>query len=346
MSLYIFFIFSFFSFCDKPYPFQMTTQDPATNAMEWMIDFYDLICFDLIIIVSIVLVLILTLLFCPIHFDTGYRYASKSFSHSTALEVFWTIVPAILLISIAYPSFNLLYALDEDFDYIHECIKIIGHQWYWTYEYHFEIYDVQYDSYMLDSTALDSIEYLTNENLELKPLTRLDREDVRRQRFMRLLDVDNRLPIPVNSNVVLLITSADVLHSWAVPSFGIKVDACPGRLTKTTLVVKRPGVYYGQCSEICGVNHGFMPIVVEGVVERGFRQYMYNARDRGISTIHRIHFMKTELLHKLYNRKNILIQHDFQRRVNRPFTYPSINIRHRLRNKRGYLVEPYTSGRF
>lgn len=254
-------IFSMFSFCDIPLHYQMTIQDPATKTLEWMIDLYDLICFDLIVVVSIVFVLILSILFLPMHLDNEKRYSSKSFSHSTALEVFWTIVPAILLISIAYPSFNLLYALDEDFDFIEHAYKIIGHQWYWTYEYHHDRFDINFDSYLID--PISSKDYKPN-TLEYTSM----RSTKINTSFMRLLDVDNRLSIRARTNNVLLITSADVLHSWTIPSFGIKVDACPGRLTKATLFIKRPGLYFGQCSEICGINHGFMPIVVEAYIEK------------------------------------------------------------------------------
>lgn len=256
----IFYFLSFFSFiasCDLPQHFQYKIQDPATENLEWMIDLYDLICFELIVIVSVVLMLLISLLYSPTHSysnsNAQLRYSKKSFSHSTELEIFWTIVPAILLITIAYPSFNLLYALDEEFDYIEYAIKIIGHQWYWTYEYHIGYKDVKFDSYMVDQKDLarfyPGLLYTYSDDL----------------RFTRLLEVDNRLILPAQAKIVLLITSADVLHSWTVPSFGVKVDACPGRLTKANLCIKRPGIYFGQCSEICGINHGFMPITVQAL---------------------------------------------------------------------------------
>jgi cytochrome c oxidase subunit 2 len=226
------FFFHFFSLCDAPEPYQMVIQDPATEVLEWMIDLYDLICFELIIIISIIFVLLLHLLFNPIHHSNSER----TFSHSTNLEVFWTIVPALLLVTIAYPSFSLLYALD-DLTVPSLTIKIIGHQWYWTYEYNSFNTSFAFDSYILNS-----YEYGSGQ--------------------LRLLETDNRLTLPIKTHIRLLITSADVLHSWTIPSFGIKVDACPGRLNQATLFIKRPGLYFGQCSEICGINHGFMPIVV------------------------------------------------------------------------------------
>lgn len=225
--------FYFISFCDCPQSFQMVPQDPATKTLEWMIDFYDLICFELIIIISIIFILLLNIIFNPIH----HSHSEYTFSHSTYLEVFWTIAPAILLITIAYPSFNLLYALD-DLTLPKVTVKIIGHQWYWSYEY--TLWGGDY--YSFDSYILNSFEYGSGQ--------------------LRLLETDNRVSLPIRTHIRLLITSADVLHSWAVPSFGIKVDACPGRLNQAALYIKRPGVYFGQCSEICGINHGFMPIVI------------------------------------------------------------------------------------
>lgn len=210
----------------------MITQDPATEVLEWMIDFYDLICFQLIIILSIIFILLLNILFNPSH----HSHSKSKFSHSTYLEIFWTIAPAFLLTTIAYPSFSLLYALD-DLTIPSLTIKIIGHQWYWSYEYNSFNTNFCFDSYILNS-----YEYGSGQ--------------------LRLLETDNRLCLPVKTHIRLLITSADVLHSWTIPSFGIKIDACPGRLNQATLFIKRPGLYFGQCSEICGINHGFMPIVV------------------------------------------------------------------------------------
>jgi len=178
------------------------------------------------------------------------------FSHSSLLEIVWTIIPALILIAIAVPSFALLYSLDELVDPV-LTLKVVGHQWYWSYEYSDyyanvvsgEFPTIQYDSYML-------------------PL-----ENLIEGRF-RLLEVDNRVVLPTHSHIRLLITAADVLHCWAIPSFGVKLDACPGRLSQASLFIKREGMYYGQCSEICGVNHGFMPIVVEAVSTDEFANWL------------------------------------------------------------------------
>ena len=145
---------------------------------------------------------------------------------------------------IAVPSFGLLYSLDELIDPT-VTLKVVGHQWYWSYEYS-------------DYATLEGGESLNFDSYMIAT------EDLTHGSF-RLLEVDNRVILPVNTHIRVLVTAADVLHSWAVPSFGIKVDACPGRLSQASLFIKREGTYYGQCSEICGVNHGFMPIVVKGV---------------------------------------------------------------------------------
>jgi len=169
---------------------------------------------------------------------------AQKFTHSSLLEIVWTILPALVLLVIAIPSFTLLYSLDELIDPV-VTLKIVGHQWYWSYEYS-------------DYATLEGGESLNFDSYMVST------DDLTYGSF-RLLEVDNRVVLPVNSHIRLLVTAADVLHSWAVPSFGIKVDACPGRLSQASLFLKREGVYYGQCSEICGVNHGFMPIVVKGV---------------------------------------------------------------------------------
>jgi cytochrome c oxidase subunit 2 len=161
--------------------------------------------------------------------------------HNTKLEIIWTIIPTIILIFIAIPSFILLYSLDEVIN-PSITLKAIGHQWYWSYEYsdYTDENSINFDSYMI-----------TENDLEIGQF--------------RLLEVDNRVVLPINTHVRVLITAGDVLHSWAVPSMNIKADAVPGRLNQLTIFVKRPGVYYGQCSELCGVNHAFMPIVIEAV---------------------------------------------------------------------------------
>jgi cytochrome c oxidase subunit 2 len=225
--------------CDAPESWQMGFQDPATPVMEGIIFFHNYLMFFLIVIGALVFYL---LGFAIVKFSEEKMPVPNKFTHSSILEIVWTILPALVLLLIAVPSFTLLYSLDELVDPV-ITVKIIGHQWYWSYEYSDYATlkgggTIAYDSYMVPTS-------------ELAPTGAL-----------RLLEVDNRLVLPTNTHIRLLVTSADVIHSWAVPSFGIKVDATPGRLSQASLFIKRAGSYYGQCSEICGVNHAFMPIVV------------------------------------------------------------------------------------
>jgi len=181
-----------------------------------------------------------------------WRYSlnrvTRKIDHGKFRELVWTILPTIILVLIAIPSIKLLYFLDHPIA-INENIvftyKIIGHQWYWSYEY-FKIVNFNFENYEFDSYLLDEQTIFENSGL-------------------RLLEVDNPLIMPLNVGIRLLITAIDVLHSWSVPSLGVKMDAVPGRLNQVCFIIKRPGEFYGQCSEICGINHGFMPIKVIGV---------------------------------------------------------------------------------
>jgi len=167
--------------------------------------------------------------------------------HNTTLEIFWTLIPCFILLLIAIPSFSLLYAV-EDLNLIESTIKIIGNQWYWTFEIPGETFEKKFDSVMISENDL-------------------------LHGTLRLLEVDERLKLPIEKQLRLFITASDVLHSFAIPSLGIKMDACPGRLNQVALWIKRSGIYYGQCSEICGIQHGFMPIVIEGVDTTSFLEW-------------------------------------------------------------------------
>lgn len=165
---------------------------------------------------------------------------TKNVTHGVILEIVWTLIPVVILIGIAIPSFALLYSIDEIID-PSLTLKITGHQWYWSYEYtDYENEKIMFDSYMIPENELVIGE-------------------------RRLLEVDRKVWLPVNTYIRLLITAVDVLHAWAIPAFGIKMDAIPGRLNQVSLFIKREGIFYGQCSELCGVNHGFMPIAVKSV---------------------------------------------------------------------------------
>jgi cytochrome c oxidase subunit 2 len=229
------------AFCDAAEPWQLGLQDPATPVMEGIVNFHNHLMFFMVFIAMFVFWMLSRVIF---YFNSTANPKSEKFTHSTILEIVWTIIPACILLVIAIPSFALLYSLDEMIDPT-TTLKVIGHQWYWSYEYS-------------DYASLEGGDTL-NFDAYMLP----DEELVRGS--FRLLEVDNRVLLPTNTHIRVLVTAADVLHSWSVPSFGIKVDACPGRLTQASLFLKRAGVYYGQCSEICGVNHAFMPIVVRGV---------------------------------------------------------------------------------
>lgn len=170
------------------------------------------------------------------------RHINQNLLEMQIVEWVWTIIPAILLLQIALPSLLLLYILDETVD-SSLTLKTIGHQWYWSYEYR-DFWSLardkglEFDAYMIPSSEIES-------------------------NYFRLLDVDNRTVVPVQTQIRILISSADVLHCWAVPSFGVKADAVPGRLNQVKFISQRPGLYYGQCSEICGANHRFIPIIIE-----------------------------------------------------------------------------------
>jgi cytochrome c oxidase subunit 2 len=239
--------------CDTAEAWQTGIQDPSTPMLEGMLFFYNELMFYMVGIGIAVILMLGMILFL---FEETRNAISMNFSHASLLEIIWTIIPAIILFFISVPSFTLLYSLDELSDPL-VTLKITGHQWYWSYEYENYILPLYSES---NSFGFDSYMQAT-EDLTMGSL--------------RLLEVDHRVLLPINSHIRLLITSADVLHSWAIPSFGIKVDACPGRLTQASLFIKRTGLYFGQCSEICGVNHGFMPIVVKAVSAELYSSWLF-----------------------------------------------------------------------
>jgi cytochrome c oxidase subunit 2 len=244
-------MFEFNIFYDSPVSRQYGFQDPATPIMEGIIDLHHDLMFFLVVVCIFVVWMLARILYFFINRNNEIHVPIR-FTHHTTLEVVWTIIPSLILILIAVPSFALLYAMDEVIN-PSITIKTVGHQWYWSYEYSDQGVLAQdqilFDSYML-----------LEEDLTLG--------------YLRLLEVDNRVVLPSKVHVRLLITAADVLHSWAVPSLGIKLDACPGRLNQVGVYIKRNGTFYGQCSEICGVNHAFMPITVDAVSMDNYLQWV------------------------------------------------------------------------
>ena len=239
---------------DGSVPYQIGFQDPASTIMEGLY-FFNLHL--LFIIIGIVLLVGWLLFLVLKNFFEVYNSDFKQFTHNNLIEIIWTSVPALILLSLASPSFSLLYSLDEISD-PELTLKILGHQWYWSYE----ISDFN------SCTGKQHLKYscymLTEESI--KPKSSLG--------LLRNLETNKRIMLPTNTHLRLLITAVDVLHSWTIPSFGVKVDACPGRLNQANLFIKRFGMFFGQCSEICGVNHGFMPIVVVAVPSSQYYHYM------------------------------------------------------------------------
>uniref|UniRef100_A0AAU6QFS1 Cytochrome c oxidase subunit 2 n=1 Tax=Nepsalus decorosus TaxID=2950595 RepID=A0AAU6QFS1_9NEOP len=213
----------------------LSLQNSTSPLMEQLIFFHDHTLLILMMITILVAYLLSTLFF--------NKFINRFLLEGQTIEIIWTILPAITLIFIALPSLRLLYLLDE-IDNPSITLKAIGHQWYWSYEYS-DFLNVEFDSYMIPTNELS-------------------------MNGFRLLDVDNRTTLPTNTQVRMLITAADVLHSWTVPAMGIKIDATPGRLNQTNFFMNRPGLFFGQCSEICGANHSFMPIVIESTPMKMF----------------------------------------------------------------------------
>nr|WDY84695.1 cytochrome c oxidase subunit II [Gilpinia sp. 3 GYN-2022c] len=215
----------------------LTFQNANSPIMEQLMFFHDYAMIILILITLSILYLMSSMILSKLY--------NKYLLNKQNIEIIWTLTPAIMLVLIAIPSIHLLYLTDE----INKpliTIKTIGHQWYWSYEYS-DFNNIEFDSYMNSSLDVNSF---------------------------RLLDVDNTTVIPMNTQVRMIITSGDVIHSWTVPSIGKKIDAIPGRLNQISLFIKRPGMMFGQCSEICGANHSFMPIVIESIPMNFFLKWI------------------------------------------------------------------------
>ena len=228
-------------FNDAPHPWQIGFQDSAAPGFSGIVELHNTIFFYLVVICVGVFWALGSIIF---YYNIKKSpIVHKYLNHGTLIELIWTISPAFILIAIAFPSFRLLYLLDEVIS-LTITIKVVGHQWYWSYEYSDYINErgesIEFDSYMIPESDLELGQF-------------------------RLLDVDNKVIVPTDTHVRLIVTGADVIHSFAVPSLGLKIDAVPGRLNQTSFLAERTGTFYGQCSEICGVWHGFMPIAIEAV---------------------------------------------------------------------------------
>jgi cytochrome c oxidase subunit 2 len=231
-------------FAAEPQPWQMGMQPPATPVKDRLQDLNN----ELLVITTLITIFVLGLLVYVItRFNEKANPTPSRTSHNTVVEVIWTVVPVLILVIIAIPSFKLLYYMDRT-QQADMTIKVTGHQWYWTYEYP-DQGGISFDSNIIPED-------------ELKPGQK------------RLLEVDNRLVVPVGTNIRVLVAGTDVMHSFFIPSFGVQQYAVIGRLNETWFNVEKEGVYYGQCNQICGVNHAFMPIAVEAVSKDDFNKWV------------------------------------------------------------------------
>ena len=233
---------------NQPKQWQLGFQDSASQSMTEIVSFHNNILLPIIIAIS-VFVLFLMIYTC-IRFRASKNPNPSKTTHNVAVEVLWTLIPCLILIVMAVPSFKILYNQDT-IPKADVTVKAVGYQWYWGYEYPDE--NIIFESYMI-------------------------KEDELKENQPRLLTVDNEVVVPVNKVVKVLITANDVLHAWALPSFGVKRDAVPGRINETWFKAEKVGTYYGQCSELCGIEHAFMPITVKVVTDEEYAIWLAEAK--------------------------------------------------------------------
>ena len=241
-------LFTFEVFANQPKEWQLGFQKPASDSMRDIVSFHNNLLLPIIIAIS-VFVLFLMLYAC-VRFRASANPNPSKRTHNVTVEILWTLIPCLILIVMAVPSFKILYKQDT-IPKADLTIKAVGYQWYWGYEYPDE--NIIFESYMIEEKDL-----------------RADQP--------RLLAVDNEVVVPVNKVVKVLITANDVLHAWALPAFGVKRDAVPGRINETWFRAEKEGTYYGQCSELCGIKHAFMPITVKVVSEEDYQEWLSEAR--------------------------------------------------------------------
>jgi cytochrome c oxidase subunit II len=232
-----------------PTPWQMNFQPAASPVMDMIESLHDLLLFIIVAISAFVLGLLALACF---RFRANRNPVPSRRTHNTVLEIAWTAIPVLILVVIAIPSFKLLYFMDRAAN-PELTLKAIGHQWYWSYEYP-DNGNFTFDAYMIADQDLQAGQ-------------------------PRLLEVDNRVVLPVDTDVRILTTATDVIHAWAMPALGVKLDAIPGRLNEAWLRIEEPGIYYGQCSELCGDYHGFMPIKIEAMTKDAFEAWTKQAQE-------------------------------------------------------------------
>ena len=236
------------AFADQPKDWQLGFQNPASDGMRDIVNFHNNLLLPIIIAIS-VFVLFLMIYAC-IRFRASRNPNPSNTTHNVTVEILWTLIPCLILIVMAVPSFKILYKQDT-IPKADVTVKAIGYQWYWGYEYPDE--NIIFESYMIETKDL-------------------------KKNQPRLLTVDHEVVVPVNKVVKVLITANDVLHAWALPSFGVKRDAVPGRINETWFKAEKVGTYYGQCSELCGIKHAFMPITVRVVSEEDYAEWLTGAK--------------------------------------------------------------------
>ena len=236
------------AFANQPKDWQLGFQEAASETMRDIVNFHDKLLLPIIVAISVFVLFLMA--YACIRFRASRNPIPSKRTHNVAVEVLWTLIPCLILIVIAVPSFKILYKQDT-IPKADLTIKAIGYQWYWGYEYPDE--NIIFDSYMIEEKDLKADQ-------------------------PRLLAVDNEVVVPVGKVIKVLITANDVLHAWALPSFGVKRDAVPGRINETWFRAEKEGTYYGQCSELCGIKHAFMPIAVKVVSEAEYEEWLYDAK--------------------------------------------------------------------
>lgn len=231
-----------------PLPWQLGMQPSASPVKENIAWLHNLL---LVIITVITIFVLVLLIYVMVRFRASANPKPARTTHNTMIEIIWTVVPTLILVAIAIPSFKLLYFMDRTFE-ADMTLKVTGHQWYWSYEYP-DQGGLKFESYMI-------------QDADIKPGQK------------RLLEVDNRVVVPVDTNVRILVGGTDVMHSWMVSSLGVQIYAVPGRVNETWVRVNKPGVYYGQCNQICGINHAYMPIAVEALPKAEFERWVADAK--------------------------------------------------------------------
>jgi cytochrome c oxidase subunit 2 len=238
------------AYADGPQPWQMYFQPPISPVADRFHEFHG---FLLVLISLITLFVMFLLLYVIVRFRASVHPTPSKTTHNTLIEVLWTVIPVLILVVMAVPSFKLLYFVDRTQN-AEMTLKITGHQWYWSYEY------PDNGNFAFDSNLV--------QEADLKPGQ------------LRLYEVDNHIVLPVDTNVRILVTSGDVMHSWFLPPAGVQMYAVPGRLNETWVRLEKEGIFHGQCNQICGINHGFMPIEIEAVSKDKFKQWVSTAQKK------------------------------------------------------------------